>query len=157
MTQDKNSKHNLEFIFLTYMWLEAKSRSSSLEWQWAPQARLWSCKVWEIVGYVDKTETILFNFSLFRFARPPFPYSNSVRNLGFYLDNYLSMKEHINFISWKSEVLVLFTTTSLVMAPKLLLFLSYSHTLTIATLSWLVFFSPWYANFRDSKTVRPIL
>ena len=34
------------------------------------------------------------------------------------------------------------------MPPKLLLFLSYSHALTIATLSWLVSLSPWAANFR---------
>ena len=39
-------------------------------------------------------------------------------------------------LSWKSDVLVLFATTSLVMPPKLLLFLSYSHALTIATLGW---------------------
>ena len=43
------------------------------------------------------------------------------------------------------------------MPPKLLLFLSYSHTLTIAILSWLVSLSPWLANFRESKTVQPVL
>ena len=65
------------------------------------------------------------------------------------------MKEHINFIckllSWKSDVLVLFATTSLMMPRELLLFLSYSHALTIATLSWLVSLSRWSANFRESK------
>ena len=34
------------------------------------------------------------------------------------------------------------------MPLKLLLFLSYSHALTIAALSWLVSLSPWSANFR---------
>ena len=34
------------------------------------------------------------------------------------------------------------------MPPKLLLFLSYSHALSIATLSWLVSLSPWSENFR---------
>ena len=33
-------------------------------------------------------------------------------------------------------------------ATKTLLFLSYSHALTIATLSWLVSLSPWSANYR---------
>ena len=37
------------------------------------------------------------------------------------------------------------------MPPKLLPFLSYSHALTIATLSWLVSLSRWSANFRESK------
>ena len=36
-------------------------------------------------------------------------------------------------LSWKSDVLVLFATTSLMMPPKFLLFLSHSHALTIAT------------------------
>ena len=49
----------------------------------------------------------------------------------------------------------LFATTSLMMPPKLLLFLSYSHALTIATLSRLVSLSPWSANFRESKRVQP--
>ena len=62
------------------------------------------------------------------------------------------MKEHINFICktvfLESNVLELFATTSLMMSPKLLLFLLYSHALTIATLSWLVSLRPWSANFR---------
>ena len=53
----------------------------------------------------DKTETMLFNCS--KLKHPPAPllicqatisFSDSVRNLGFYLDKDLSMKEHINFI-----------------------------------------------------------
>ncbi|WP_419638839.1 hypothetical protein, partial [Thiolapillus sp.] len=53
----------------------------------------------------DKTETMLFNSS--KLKHPPAPlsicqatisFSDSVRNLGFYLDKDLSMKEHINFI-----------------------------------------------------------
>ena len=51
-------------------------------------------------------------------------------------------------LSWKSNVLVLFATISLIVPPKLLLFLSYSHALSIATLSWLVSLSPWSENFR---------
>ena len=52
-----------------------------------------------------KTETMLFNSS--KFKHPPEPlsicqgtisFSNSVRNLSFYLDKDPSMKEHINFI-----------------------------------------------------------
>ena len=35
---------------------------------------------------------------LFRSAKPRFSFSNSVRNLGFYLDKDTSMEEHINFI-----------------------------------------------------------
>ena len=34
------------------------------------------------------------------------------------------------------------------MPPKLLLFLPYSHALTVATLSWLISLNPWSANFR---------
>ena len=48
----------------------------------------------------------------------------------------------------ESDVLVLFTTTSLMMPQKLLLFLSCSHASTIATFSWLVSLGPWSANFR---------
>ena len=53
----------------------------------------------------DKTETILFNSS--ELKDPPAPlsicqatmcFSDSVRNLGFYLNEDLSMKEHISFI-----------------------------------------------------------
>ena len=53
----------------------------------------------------DKTETMLFNSS--KLKHPPAPlsicqaiisFSDSVRNLGLYLDKDLSMKEHINFI-----------------------------------------------------------
>ena len=53
----------------------------------------------------DKTETILFNSA--KLEHPPAPlsisqatisFSDSVRNLGFYLDTDLSMKEHTNFI-----------------------------------------------------------
>ena len=60
-------------------------------------------------------------------------------------------------LSWKSNVSVLFATISLIVPPKLLLFLSYSHALTIATPSWLVSLSPWSANFSESKTVLPVL
>ena len=56
-------------------------------------------------------------------------------------------------LSRKSDVLVLFATTSLMMQPKLSLFLSCSHVLTIAIPSWLVSLSPWSANFRESKTM----
>ena len=53
----------------------------------------------------DTTETILFNSS--KLKHPPAPlsvcqatifFSDSVRNLGFYLDKDLSIKEHIHFI-----------------------------------------------------------
>ena len=53
----------------------------------------------------DKTETILFNSS--KLQHPPAPlsicqdtmcFSDSVRNLGFYLNKDLSMKEYISFI-----------------------------------------------------------
>ena len=53
----------------------------------------------------DKTETMLFNSS--KLKHPPatlwicqaiISFSDSVGNLGFYLDKYPSMKEHINFI-----------------------------------------------------------
>ena len=53
----------------------------------------------------DKTETILFNSS--KHKHPPAPlsicqatisFSDSDRNLGFYLDKDLSKKEHISFI-----------------------------------------------------------
>ena len=53
----------------------------------------------------DKTEAILFNSS--KLKHPPTPlsicqatisFSYSVRNLGFNLDEELSMKEHINFV-----------------------------------------------------------
>ena len=53
----------------------------------------------------DKTETMLFNSS--KLKHPPAPlsicqatisFSDSVRNLGFYLDKDLSMKDHISFI-----------------------------------------------------------
>ena len=71
------------------------------------------------------------------------------------------MKEHINFICktvfLESNVLELFATTSLMTPPKLLLFSLYFHALTIANLSWLVSLSPWSANFRESKTVKPVL
>ena len=112
----------------------------------------------------DKTETILFNSS--KLKHPPGPLSicqatisfDSVRNLGFYLDEDLSMKDHINFIC-KTAFLEIrrISTTSLMMPSKILLFLSYSHALTLATLSWLVSLSPWSANFRESKTVQLVL
>ena len=53
----------------------------------------------------DKTEALLFNSS--KLQDPPtslfmcqttVTFTDSVRNLGFYLDKELSMKEHINFI-----------------------------------------------------------
>ena len=53
----------------------------------------------------DKTKTILFNFS--KLKHPPAPlsicqatmsFSDSGRNLGFYLNKDLSMKEYISFI-----------------------------------------------------------
>ena len=86
----------------------------------------------------DKTETMLFNSSKLKHPSAPLSiclatisFSDSVRNLGFYLDTDLSMKEHINFIAkqifWKSDLSVLFATTSLTVPPKLLLFLSYFH------------------------------
>ena len=43
------------------------------------------------------------------------------------------------------------------MPPKLLLFLSYTYALTIANLTWLVSLSLWSANFRESRTVQPVL
>ena len=53
----------------------------------------------------DKTETMLFNSSKPNHLPAPLlicqatiSFSDSVRNLGFYLDKDLSMKEHINFI-----------------------------------------------------------
>ena len=53
----------------------------------------------------DKTETMLFNSSKLKHPATPLSicqatisFSDSVRNLGFYLDKDLSMKEHINFI-----------------------------------------------------------
>ena len=52
-------------------------------------------------------------------------FSDSVRNLGFYHNRDLSAKEHTNFIckllSWKSDVLAQFATTSLMMPPKLVI------------------------------------
>ena len=54
---------------------------------------------------VDKTEIMLFNSSKPNHLPAPLlicqasiSFSDSVRNLGFYLDKDLSMKEHINFI-----------------------------------------------------------
>ena len=53
----------------------------------------------------DKTEALLFNSS--KLQDPPtslfmcqttVTFTDSVRNLGFYLDKDLSMKEHVNFI-----------------------------------------------------------
>ena len=119
----------------------------------------------------DKTETMLFN-SL-KLKHPPEPlsiceatisFSDSVRNLGFYLDKDLSQTLLKNtsispakLLAWKSDVFVPFATTSLMMPPKLLLFLLYSYALTIAIVSWLVSLSPWSANFRESKTVQLVL
>ena len=55
--------------------------------------------------YADKTETMLLNSSKLKHPPAPLsvcqaiiPFSDSVRNLGFYLDKDFSMKEHINFI-----------------------------------------------------------
>ena len=54
---------------------------------------------------VDKKETMLLNST--KLKHPPAPllicqatisFSDSVRNLGFYLDKDSSMKEHINFV-----------------------------------------------------------
>ena len=52
----------------------------------------------------DKTEIMLFNFSIFKHLLAPLSicqatisFSDSVWNPGFYLDKDLSMKEHINF------------------------------------------------------------
>ena len=143
---------------------------------WRHQERSQNLRLWhkwlddwkKLQLIADKTGTMLFNSS--KLKHPPEPLSicqatisfpDSFRNLGFYLDKDLSMKEHINsstkLLSWKSDALVLFATTSPMMPPKLLLFLSYSHALTIATLSWLVSPTPWSANFRESKTVQPVL
>ena len=53
----------------------------------------------------DKTETMLFNSSKLKHSPAPLSigqvtvsFSDSVRNLGFYIDKDLSMKEHINLI-----------------------------------------------------------
>ena len=111
---------------------------------------------------------MLFNFS--KLKHPPAPlsvcqatisFSDSARNLGFYLDKDLSMKEHVNFIC-KTVFLEIRRISTIHHyltddAKKLLLFFWYSHALTIATLSWLVSLSPWLANFRESKTVQPVL
>ena len=102
---------------------------------------------------------MLFNFS--KLKHPPAPlsvcqatisFSDSVRNLGFYLYKDSLWKNtsisSAKLLSCKSEILVLFTSTSLMIPLKPFLFLSSSHALTIATLSWLVSLSPWSANFR---------
>ena len=66
-------------------------------------------------------------------------FSDSVRNLGFYLDKDLSMKQHINFIckqlSFNFVDSALFNSTSQVMTQRLLLSLLYCPGLTIAILS----------------------
>ena len=71
------------------------------------------------------------------------------------------MKEHIDFICKTAflEIRGISTICHYLTddAPKLLLFLSYSYALTIATLSWLVSLSPWSTNLRKSKTVQPVL
>ena len=71
------------------------------------------------------------------------------------------MTEHINFVC-KTAFLELGCISTIRHyltddATKLLLFLLYSHTLAIATLSWLVSSSPWSVNFRESKIVQPVL
>ena len=101
----------------------------------------------------DKTETTLFNSSKLKHPSAPLSicqatisFSDSVRNLDFYLKKELSMKKHINFICknafLKICISVLFTTTSFMMQSNFLLFLLFFHTLTIATLSWMVSLSP---------------
>ena len=94
----------------------------------------------------DKTEALLFNSS--KLQDPPtslsicqttVTFSDSVRNLGFYLDKDLSMKEHINFICKTAfnnfAVSALFDIIFQLTPLKLLLFHVYSLGLTIATLS----------------------
>ena len=73
------------------------------------QDRIWDIKDWMTDNKVqlneDETEALLFNSS--KLQDPPsslsicqttVTFSDFVRNLGFYLDKDLSMKEHINFI-----------------------------------------------------------
>ena len=78
----------------------------------------------------DKTEKILFNSSKLKHTPAPLSiclatisFSNSARNLGFYLAKDPCMKKHISSSSkllfWKSDIIVLFATTSLMMPPKL--------------------------------------
>ena len=115
----------------------------------------------------DKTETIMFDSSKLKHPSEPLSickatisFSDSVKNLGLYLDKELSMKEHINFIcktafletrriSTIRHYLTEDATKSLV-----------SHVLSridFATLSKLVSLSLWSANFRESKTVQLVL
>ena len=94
----------------------------------------------------DKTEEMLFNSSKLQDAlaslsicQTTVTFSDSVRNLGFYLDKDLSMKQHINFIckqlSFNFVDSALFNSTSQVMTQRLLLSLLYCPGLTIAILS----------------------
>ena len=89
---------------------------------------------------------------LFRSAKPPFPSPtqsgtlvSTLTRISLWKNTSISSAE---LLSWKPDVWVLFATTSLMMLRKLLLLLSYSQALTIATLSWLVSHSPWSAKFR---------
>ena len=102
---------------------------------------------------------MLFNSSKLKHPPAPFSicqatisFSDSVRKLGFYLDKDSLWKNppisSAKLLSCKSAISVLFATTSLMIPLKPFLFLSSSHALTIATLSWLVSLSPWAANFR---------
>ena len=115
----------------------------------------------------DQTETMLFNSSKLKhlpaallICQATIPFSDSVRNLGFYIDKHLSMKEHMNFICKTafleirriSTIRHYLTDNAIKTLVSLLL-----YALTTATLSWLVSLSLWAANFRDLKTVQPFL
>ena len=71
------------------------------------------------------------------------------------------MKEHINFTCKTAflEIRRINTIRHYLTddATITLVVLSYSHALVIETLFWLVSLSPWSADFRESKTVQPVL
>ena len=93
----------------------------------------------------DKTEAMLFNSSKLPDARASFSIcqttvilSYSVRNLGFYIDKDLTVKQHINFICktalFELRRISLFDSTSQLVPQNLLSHL-YCPGLTIAILS----------------------
>ena len=117
----------------------------------------------------DKTETMLFNSSKLKYPPEPLSicqatisFSDSVRNLGFYLDKDLSVKEHINFICKTAFLEIQYTSTihhylTDDATKTLVISLVLSRTVCCNSLSWLVSPSTWSANFRESKTVQPVL